>query len=613
MFYSVLKVNYIKYKTLSIKIQSMKTQQFKKPSDTKHTTTSVKALRETSQAELSHLETSQADTRNFASQADTSNSASQAETRNSEIRNFASQAELSHLETSNFTSHTNKTLILFDSQPNPKEYDVYLKLLHASAADFLLIYNIVFAFICKHDRIITGGMGIDFALRARGALLYKSLDTDYDFYSANHAADAYRLMDDVIAFTKKRNPLELQLLSAIQAMHPRTMSVRYRFKGMADIGYVPRVFYDKLPTLSHGSFRSIHPCYQVIDQHIVFAEPFEGAPMENITSRWSKDLTRFMLLANYYDIGADMVDIVSKRADSSPYTADSSPYTANTPDKFKCVFADYPGQCIAGFAAAEYWLAKFAGKDISMCDVSRVAIISTTPHQFVTQSDATDVKYFNTILCKLPRRIECDIKDVKHEVYDIIGRRIAVWPLDSDHMQDFLLKKHATQHPADKFVKITASEATQIRAESADTIVYMCGLQYTMVYLAVFALLYDDKEAADYYSKLYKYMIDGLNNKTSRDLIFTLHKEKFTLYGTCSIPDYRLLGYRKFCAFVTHSLHPQLNMPKNYYPSDGRAPNYSYDPTKCPEFQIDGAQCETFEPADVPRECKKLFSKLEDL
>jgi hypothetical protein len=512
-----------------------------------------------------------------------------------------------HIKKQASQKHTKKTLILFDKQPNPKEYDVYLKLLHGSAADFLLIYNIVFAFICKHNRIITGGMGIDFALRMRGALLYKSLDTDYDFYSANHALDAYKLMDDVIEFTKKRNPLELQLLSAIQAMHPRTMSVRYRFKGMADIGYVPSVFYDKLPTLSHGAFRTIHPCYQVIDQHIVFAEPFEGAPLENITSRWSKDLTRFMLLAYYYDIGADMVDIVNQRANSSPYTA-------NTSDKFKCVFSDYPGQCIAGFAAAEYWLAKFAGKNIHMCDVSRVAIISTTPHQLATnQSNAGDIKYFNTILCKLPRRIECNINDVKHEIYDIVGRRIAVWPLDSDNMQDFSSKKHTVSHPADKVIKITAAEATQTRAESQDNMVYICGLQYTMVYLAVFALLYDDKEAADYYNKLYTYMIEGLKSQTLRDLIFTLHKEKFTLYGTCSIPDYRLLGYRKFCAFVMHSPQPQLNMPKNYYPSDAKPPNYTYDPTKCPEYQIDGAQCGPFEPAEVPRECKKLFSRLEDL
>lgn len=503
--------------------------------------------------------------------------------------------------------HTKKTLILFDKQPNPKEYDVYLKLLHKSAADFLLIYNIVFAFICKHNRIITGGMGIDFALRMRGALLYKSLDTDYDFYSANHALDAYKLMDDIIEFTKKRNPLELSLLSAILAMHPRTMSVRYRFKGMADIGYVPSVFYDKLPTLLHGTFRTIHPCYQVIDQHIVFAEPFEGSPMENITSRWSKDLTRFMLLANYYNIGADMIDIVNQRAGSSSYMA-------NTPDKFKCVFSDYPGQCIAGFAAAEYWLAKFAGKDIHMCDVSRVSIISNAPHQLAAQqSNASDIKYFNTILCKLPRRIECNINDVKHEIYDIVGRRIAVWPLKSENMQDFSSKKHTVSHPADKVIKITAAEATQTRAESQDNMVYICGLQYTMVYLAVFALLYDDKEAADYYNKLYTYMIEGLKNQTSRDLIFTLHKEKFTLYGTCSIPDYRLLGYRKFCAFVTHSPQPQLNMPKNYYPSDMKPPNYTYDPTKCPEYQIDGAQCDVFEPAEVPRECKKLFNKLEDL
>ena len=450
-----------------------------------------------------------------------------------------------------------------------------------------MIYNLVFAFICKHDRIITGGMGIDFALRARGALLYKNLDTDYDFYTDNHAADAYRLMDDIIAYTKARNPLELSMLSAILAMHPRTMSVRYRFKGMADVGYVPRVFYSKLPTISHGAFRTIHPCYQIIDQHIVFAEPFESAPLENITSRWTKDLTRLMLMANYYDIGEDMREIVKQRSDGT------------VPDKTKCVFANYPGQCIAGFAAAEYWLAKFNGKTIHKCDVSRVALMSNAAHQFA--ANGTDIKYFNNILCKLPRRLECQIYDAKHEVYDLTGRRIAV-ELYSD----------ADQTP-DIDLTTSAADASRARFDAQHEPIFICGLQYTMVYLAMFALLYDDMEAANYYADLYKHMHDGLIKKKSRDIIFTLRKERFTMYGVCSIPDYRMIGYRKFCAFVTHGMQPQLLMPKNYYPSDERAPNYEYDPGKCPEYQIDGAECAMFDPPGVPRECQALFNRLTDM
>jgi hypothetical protein len=485
-------------------------------------------------------------------------------------------------------------LILFDRQPNAKEYAVYFSLCHASAADFLLLYNIVFAFVCRNDRIITGGMGIDFAIRARGALLYKSLDTDYDFYSCNFVQDAYRLTDEFIKFTNKRNPTELHLLSCILAMHPRTMCVRYRYKGMADIGYVPKKLYDRLPTIQHTNFRSIHPCFQVIDQHIVFAEPFESAPLENITSRWKKDLSRFMLLAHYYDLAADMCDIVSQRVKDN-----KQPNTIQ-PEKFKCVLTDYPGQCIGGFAAAEYWIARFAGRTIHKCDVSRVALFSTSAHEYVEHAQAggqaSQLEYYNTILCKLPRRINIVIGDLLHEIYDLVPKKIVVH-YDQNIMPDL---NTADLNHAD----------ISDRQAGAPCI---CGLQYTMVYLAVFALLYDDMEAANYYAVLHKLMIENLEKKTNQDLIFTTHDNRFVLYGSCSIPDYRLLGYRKFCAFVTHAPQPQLKMPVNYYPDKGQAPNYSYDPTMCPEYQIDGEKCEYFEPAKIPVECAKLFNKLSDL
>ena len=79
-----------------------------------------------------------------ASDSDTSSSAESSSAESSASDDEANHsgnkhANRKHIKKQASQRHTKKTLILFDKQPNPKEYDVYLKLLHGSAADFLLI------------------------------------------------------------------------------------------------------------------------------------------------------------------------------------------------------------------------------------------------------------------------------------------------------------------------------------------------------------------------------------------------------------------------------------------------------------------------------------------
>lgn len=156
--------------------------------------------------------------------------------------------------------------------------------------------NIVKQFILDRQRILVGGMSIDFALRLKGDKLYNDNKLpDYDFWSPEFHKDAYDL-SDILA--KKYDKV-----SAINAQHISTMRVIVNFVVVADITYCPENLYTKTKTLSYNGIRFIHPHYQMIDQHRALSLPYENPPRETIIGkRWKNDIERFEMLYKYYKI-----------------------------------------------------------------------------------------------------------------------------------------------------------------------------------------------------------------------------------------------------------------------------------------------------------------------
>lgn len=145
-------------------------------------------------------------------------------------------------------------------------------------------------FVARKKLILVGGMAIDFALRARGSKLYSDDELpDYDFVSPDFHRDAYALaleLRDLLG-TGTAN------INAINAIHASTMKVRVHYMAVADITYMPREIFERVPTVEYEGLRLIHPHYQVIDQHISLSKPYSGPPRENILSgRWKKDMQR---------------------------------------------------------------------------------------------------------------------------------------------------------------------------------------------------------------------------------------------------------------------------------------------------------------------------------
>lgn len=163
--------------------------------------------------------------------------------------------------------------------------------------EILFAIPLVKKFISDNNLIIYGGTAIDYALRLKGDSIY--LDDalkvpDLDFYSPMSYKHAYMLADILY---------DAGNLSAraIVGMHSDTMRVDIGGNHfIADIHYIPKEIFDKLPFILYESMRIIHPDFQRIDLHSSLAFPFDDPPREVIFNRWEKDVKRFEKLSKLY-------------------------------------------------------------------------------------------------------------------------------------------------------------------------------------------------------------------------------------------------------------------------------------------------------------------------
>lgn len=199
----------------------------------------------------------------------------------------------------------------------------------------LVALGIVKKYISENELIITGGMAIDFALRLKGSKLYEDVLPDYDCYSPEYHKDAYKIAE-------KLHIAGLNDISVINANHISTMRVRVNYIVVADVTYIPKEIYEKLPVLLYRDIRFIHPHYQMIDQHRSLSYPYENKPWEVILHRWKKDATRYDLLYNYYSLNAKGLNDTDIKI--GPEITISS--------------IIFNRQCISGFAGLLYWLKK---------------------------------------------------------------------------------------------------------------------------------------------------------------------------------------------------------------------------------------------------------------
>lgn len=166
----------------------------------------------------------------------------------------------------------------------------------ATFHDFIIAQETIKKYIQTHDCILYGGTAIDYALRLRGDKIYADTDLpDFDFWSPAHVETAREIINILAALMPHVN------VYGTRAKFIRTLRVSVGDNNwVADISYVPRALFDRLPTLVFDGMRIIHPHFQFGDLHSSLAYPYDGAPREAVFSRWKKDISRYgKLLAAY--------------------------------------------------------------------------------------------------------------------------------------------------------------------------------------------------------------------------------------------------------------------------------------------------------------------------
>lgn len=276
--------------------------------------------------------------------------------------------------------------------------------------EILQALDIVKKYIMRNERIITGGMSIDFALKLKNHKGIYDDDAlpDYDFFSPAHHVDAYEI--GLWLYRKGfRN------ISIINALHPSSMRVRVNFNVVADITYVPKAIFDNIPTLKYKGYAIIHPHAQMIDQHRALSFPYENTPWETImSSRPHKDMKRYELLYGQYPLHLFNVD--DKSIQLKEY---------DIPTEL------LQSQCVTGFFALNFWVdsAKKMGYktdiDLGKFAISADKISYSLPidsHGISLYSDniqevykliknvykPREERFYNRFLDKLPRKIILD-------------------------------------------------------------------------------------------------------------------------------------------------------------------------------------------------------------
>jgi hypothetical protein len=165
-------------------------------------------------------------------------------------------------------------------------------------ADVLLAQDEIKKYIQTRGCILYGGIAIDYALRLRGDKIYADDDLpDFDFWSPAHVETAREIVNILSA------RLPHATVYGTRAQFPRTMRVSVGDNNwVADVTYLPRELYDRIPTLAFDGMRIVHPHFQFSDQHSSLSYPYDGAPREVVFARWKKDIARFNKLFAAYPL-----------------------------------------------------------------------------------------------------------------------------------------------------------------------------------------------------------------------------------------------------------------------------------------------------------------------
>jgi hypothetical protein len=456
-----------------------------------------------------------------------------------------------------------------------KEYENIIIKNDKFTEDTMIALGLVKKYIADHKLLIVGGMAIDLALRLKGTYLYEDdVLPDYDFYSHQYNTDAYHIAETL----KKAG---LKNITVINANHISTMRVRVNYTVVADITYMPKNIFDKLPFLVYRDLRIIHPQFQLIDQHRALSYPYENPPWEVITHRWKKDATRYDMIYKYYPLKSKDIKVENEFKLSKEIHISS------------IVFKD---QCISGFAGLLYWESHakkmgFKNKQISLGTIHKdvggfifqipndshgVSIYSNDVVQLQkdikNRESIKDERQYNRFLDKLPHKF---ILDNKYELFDNKGYLLSAYKTDVD--------------------------------------IYIANLQNIMLYMLTnIIILRNIKETDRGYSFYIGYLIahsivewacaQYKSNKQKNPYMKFL--PSIDVYGINEISDSYINSKRQFLEKIKEinikKIQPDIVFPETFVNDKIPKKYYTFIPNKSPILQFDGSETKTY--------CERIYN-----
>lgn len=431
-----------------------------------------------------------------------------------------------------------------------------LILSYSSILPLTFAYQVVVDFARARNRIFTGGMAIDLALKSRGSFLYDKYNIDFDFLSPDFHRDAFDLTDLL------GQDLEKERLNAIVAMHPSTMRVRYNFQAIADITYTPHELFDLIPTIEANGCRIVHPCYQMIDQHLALSMPYANEPLINLGGRYKKDFIRQLKLMRAFPPAKYVREVCGKH--QLKKTKIDLPALLNQIKEL-----DH-SVCFAGDVTLDYY--EQLGKKSKVYNLSKLELCAPLvifSNDFVKLARALDseAKFFNRVLDKIPRTALVNWQSVELILVDNTNRWVTAVEID----------KHFS----------------------------IASIHTASVVELSYAMIYKKADHAELYIRLAEIYLKLVEQESPMALCASY-------FGQQKISESRLIAVTKSCEGKTSNSLASKSVtaaPKNYYPASGKPADRDFDPLSSEFYEYDGKECPEPDLELFPSACSGIISE----
>lgn len=153
------------------------------------------------------------------------------------------------------------------------------------------VQEIILNYIIKNKRKIYGGFAMNELIKNKNYndRFYKTIldGGDIEFYSPTPIEDVYNLCNQL-------HEAGYKYVQGKEAFHKSTYTISANFENYADISYVPKKIYNRIPFVNLNNMILTHPHFIAIDYFRMFTDP--------MTSYWRfcKSFKRFGILQKYF-------------------------------------------------------------------------------------------------------------------------------------------------------------------------------------------------------------------------------------------------------------------------------------------------------------------------